>query len=140
MKTVVSFLFAFSAIAFGFNSSAGTPDPVLQFSNGLMAVAQWEKGPVLEEESIMTLQFLEQGTGESVALDDNLSVKLWMPDMGHGSAPTEVENILNSEGQAIEGYYRVKEMYFLMAGFWQIEVSLTNKKGETETQILELTL
>jgi hypothetical protein len=45
----------------------------------------------------------------------NLKVKLWMPEMGHGTTPVKV----TPQGN---GHYSVTEANFSMAGKWQVQL------------------
>jgi hypothetical protein len=51
-----------------------------------------------------------------------LGVTLWMPSMGHGSAPVTIEKLS-------DGHYLVSDVYFVMSGDWDIRVQ--QKQGKT---------
>lgn len=48
----------------------------------------------------------------------SLTVKLWMPEMGHGSSPVTVTQFGVNK-------YRVTEAYFIMPGQWEVQVKFT---------------
>lgn len=48
-----------------------------------------------------------------------LKVLLWMPSMGHGSIPVQIEMIT-------PGLYRVKNVFFIMPGEWDLHFQLWN--------------
>ena len=50
-------------------------------------------------------------------LDKNLHVFLWMPSMGHGSAPVKLKKMGDGE-------YEVSEVQFIMRGKWEIKFQL----------------
>lgn len=58
--------------------------------------------------------------GEPVAPGSDqaeVSVKLWMPSMGHGSSPVKVERVAL-------GSYRATRVYFIMPGEWQLVIQV----------------
>ena len=76
----------------------------------------------------------------SVSLEDlDLSVHLWMPSMGHGSEPTQVQREKDSAGKDLPGSYRVKNLYFTMAGDWDIQIEI-KKNGKTLDKAIVQTL
>lgn len=50
--------------------------------------------------------------------------KLWMPDMGHGSGPTRLSS-------NVEGCTVVDRIGFLMAGAWELQVTLSDGDAGT---------
>ena len=56
---------------------------------------------------------------------DALHVRLWMPSMGHGSRPTQVQLISEEHGCR---KYRVENLYFTMMGDWEIQFEI--KRGQ----------
>jgi hypothetical protein len=56
----------------------------------------------------------------------DLKLDLWMPDMGHGSAPLKFEEM-------DVNLYKVTNAYFMMSGEWLVRASF--KLGETAHQI-----
>lgn len=62
-----------------------------------------------------------------------LAVVLWMPSMGHGSSPVTIERL-------DRGTYRVSEVFFTMAGDWEIRVQLKAGNDVKSEAILPLSL
>lgn len=58
----------------------------------------------------------------------SLSALLWMPSMGHGSAPVQVIPLE-------DGKYKIKKMYFIMPGDWEVRLFLKNEKNEVVDQV-----
>lgn len=58
----------------------------------------------------------------------SLSALLWMPSMGHGSAPVQVT-------QLDAGIYKITKMYFIMPGDWDVRLFLKNEKNEVVDQV-----
>jgi hypothetical protein len=70
--------------------------------------------------------------GPFASPDQSVAVKLWMPDMGHGSSPVRVSTIRDAGSLDIPGLYRASQVYFIMPGRWEIWVQL-----KQEGQIIE---
>ncbi len=100
----------------------------LTFSrSGLCASVTFDSAPNSENENAFTLKFYSQvsGTPETGPFIDptaTVSVKLWMPSMGHGSSPVTLT-------RSAEGTYRATRVFFVMPGDWEIRVLL--KTGTT---------
>jgi len=97
----------------------------LSFANAGMQMAwRWEKDPIGTEEGILLLRTYKastlDGLPEPTDVTGALTMKLWMPDMGHGSSPTTVERLLDASGQIVPGSYRIKGIYFIMPGLWEM--------------------
>lgn len=104
----------------------------LQFENGkIQAKLVWEKGPLNGEESILRVEFTDAATNAALDIQAKLGVVLFMPSMGHGSAPTSIEFLQT-------GIYRVSSIYFFMGGVWEMNFNLTHANGSVETQVLTL--
>lgn len=62
----------------------------------------------------------------NLAAYDEVAVVLWMPSMGHGSAPVQIQ-------KEADGIYHITNIYFVMPGEWEIRVTL-KKSGQTADQ------
>jgi hypothetical protein len=124
-----AFLLLFAAL-FALSAQAET----LNFQNGaITAETKWEAGPNSPEESILTVQWLDAAKKE---IDPgSFTVSLFMPDMGHGSAPTRMV-----QDRSVLGAYRITNVYFTMGGFWEVRVTLKGAGGSTETQSFGVTI
>lgn len=73
---------------------------------------KWNVPPTLSELSSLDLTL-------SKPLDENISIHayLWMPDMGHGSSPIEIQKIDPTT-------YSLTELAFIMPGFWVLHIEL----------------
>lgn len=88
----------------------------------LCASFNWEKKPSETEAASFVLEFHgDLDPSQFVDLITPLAVRLWMPSMGHGSRPVNIEHL----GM---GQYRVSNVFFIMRGEWEIQVQL--KSGE----------
>lgn len=111
----------------------------LTFANGaLHAHATWESAPEVASESILKIEWKNGADHSPVEPPGTFNVVLWMPSMGHGSAPTRIEPLLDAQGTAIVGSYEVSNVYFVMGGDWDVNVTLTYKDGTRETQTIQI--
>ena len=74
----------------------------------------FENEPNTTDESEFMLHFMPKSV--SPALVTNVSVKLWMDEMGHGSSPVTLTAV-------DDAHYNVSKAYFVMSGPWQVKVS-----------------
>ena len=80
----------------------------------------WNSAPTSNNYAEFEISFSEPVDGE-------LLVKLWMPSMGHGSAPVTLIPISRK-------LFTISRVYFIMPGEWEIRISLRNSQGELEDQ------
>lgn len=94
-------------------------------SSGLCLLWSWEELPTAKVAGVLQFKVVRAN-----ALDDSPmpvdseftpSVLLWMPDMGHGSSPTNTTRV-------DVGSYRVTNVFFIMPGQWEIRFQI--KDGE----------
>jgi len=118
----------------GLSASANFAAPVsLEFAQGAAkAELAWAVGPQSPEESVLLLTWRD-AKGAVIAAPGAFKVSLFMPGMGHGSAPTQVE-----PAREANGAYRISRVYFTMGGDWEIRVKLKTASGQEETQSLKL--
>lgn len=91
----------------------------------LCTAVEWQKMPTEDVRGTFTLKFWEitkgnQASGPFITPPEKMAVVLWMPSMGHGSAPVKITEIQ-------PGVYEVSEVYFVMSGDWEIRIQI--KKG-----------
>jgi hypothetical protein len=109
----------------------------LQFKNNTLHVhAKFSTPPTVMKKGSLQLQVLDAKSQQAIALNgqDKIAVSLWMPDMGHGSAPTQIQPL------PAVGAYAVSNLYFTMDGLWQVRVQLKSATSEVETQLFEVVL
>ncbi len=114
----------------------------LMFSGGkIHAHLSWDQGPDGNGgESKMHLEWHDGATHALIEPGLPFAVSLWMPRMGHGSAPTQLQRVLDSQGQVLTGTYQVSNMYFVMPGDWDVRVTLKYQDGTEETQTWSVTV
>ncbi len=107
----------------------------LVFAGGsIHAHLSWLQGPDAEgAESKMRLEWHDGSTHDLIEPGLPFSVKLWMPSMGHGSAPTKIQKLLDGRGEAVLGTYQVSNMYFTMPGQWEVRITV-KRDGREETK------
>jgi hypothetical protein len=108
--------------------------------NTLHLHASFPNAPVVNQESLLVLEAKDAKTHQPTELNDNIEVVLWMPSMGHGSAPTQVERAVDANGDLLSGVFNVRNVYFIMGGDWEVRVTLTDAQGVQETKSFKLTL
>ncbi|MEQ1664122.1 MAG: hypothetical protein ABL927_01950 [Bdellovibrionales bacterium] len=142
-----SLLAIFAFIVLGFVSSAKADDhhnqpgsEHLTFDGGsIHAHLKWMQGPQSGEESILQLVWMNPAIHAPMAAPGEFKVVLWMPSMGHGSSPTKIEQSLDQKGQPKLGAYEISNIYFIMRGEWDVNVSLKLADGSEEIQTLHVT-
>lgn len=108
--------------------------------NTLHIHASFPIAPVVNQESLLVLEAKDAKTHQPIELNDNIEVVLWMPSMGHSSAPTQIERAIDSNGNLIPGTFNVHNVYFIMGGEWEVRVTLTDAQGLQETKAFKVTL
>jgi hypothetical protein len=97
----------------------------------------WITGPLKgENKFILKSWHQDLGTlsGPYQDLPNDLHIYLWMPDMGHGSAPVKIKKLGSGE-------YEVTNVYFIMGGGWEVFFQLLKNKDEVlDEVILPITL
>lgn len=128
-------LVAFSLFAFGSLAHSAQPAAQLVFNqSGLQATVFWEVAPNLADESVLRIEFKNLQTQKLQDPPADIDAVLFMPDMGHGSAPGDVQKLG-------PGVYRVTSLYFFMGGLWEVRVTVNGANGSTnETQAFRLNL
>jgi hypothetical protein len=110
---------------------------------GLRADLNWEVQPQVRQDCVFTFSLMQASTGSPIDLAQEkmrLEIVLWMPSMGHGSAPVVIEPLLDGQGQSVPGAFRVRNVQFIMPGDWEVRVTLRHEDGRFETFALALTL
>ncbi|MBU6154334.1 MAG: hypothetical protein KGP28_08545 [Bdellovibrionales bacterium] len=104
-------------------------------SQNLCASLTWVRKPTSEEPGEFSLSFWnknqnsDQTVTHSAPLADKVFVKLWMPDMGHGSSPVTTNQAFDSNGTPRIGVFRSTGVFFIMGGKWEIIVQLKDASG-----------
>ncbi|MBN8542499.1 MAG: FixH family protein [Deltaproteobacteria bacterium] len=147
MKSILNTLALFSALLIGGTAAAhgGHHPPALAGhlsfkQNTLHIHASFPNDPVVNKDSLLVLEAKVASTHKETELTDNVDVVLWMPSMGHGSAPTQVERAVDANGNILTGVFNVRNVFFIMGGEWEVRVTLTDAQGARETKSFKVTL
>jgi hypothetical protein len=108
--------------------------------NTLHIHASFPTDPVVNQDSLLVLEAKDASTHKETELTDNVDVVLWMPSMGHGSAPTQVERAVDANGNILKGVFNVRNVFFIMGGEWEVRVTLTDASGTQETKSFKVTI
>lgn len=94
----------------------------------LCATHEWIRMPNESEKGLFQIRFWNPKTGSAngpfVDPEHSVFVKLWMPDMGHGSSPVTVTATVGSDGSVLPGVFDASDVYFVMGGHWEIWIQL----------------
>ena len=137
MKTILSLVISIFLLGSLNSAHAQTPAPLTFVNDGLKANLSWKKGPIVNDESILEIDFINAKTGQAADLQSTLSVTpiMQMGSMQHGTAPVTIEPMLDAKGNALPGKYLVSKIYFVMGGTWLVQVKLTEADRTSETEV-----
>ncbi len=99
-------------------------------------VIQWQEGPQLGTSKFLLRswnQDLGSMNGPYQDLPRTLHVFLWMPAMGHGSAPVKIKRVGDGE-------YEVSDVQFIMGGKWEVKFQLKDGNQVFDENLLSLSL
>ncbi len=105
---------------------SGSPPCTVQFPHkNICAEVIWSAPPNSTTYNEFTLKF-----DQPVAFND-LVVLLWMPSMGHGSAPVQIEALSATS-------YRIHRVVFVMPGDWEIRIYLKRESLDMDQAFISL--
>lgn len=119
----------------GVGRTTALPGGSVQKPNGSYEVRiQFLKSPAVEGDSQFFLIFSNNTSKLSVPISVEIkTLRLWMPSMGHGSAPVKIEDLGG-------GVFQVSHVFFIMPGDWQIQLRYHILKAEGESSSDEQSL
>lgn len=121
----------------GLTNSALAESEAHQFKNaGHSFAIAWQEGPALgASRFLMKTWNNNSGTinGPYSNPPKKLHVFLWMPSMGHGSAPVKLKELGDGE-------FEVSEVQFIMGGKWEIKFQLKEGNQVTDETVISLSL
>jgi hypothetical protein len=110
--------------------------------HGMCAELTWDQTPTDQDPASFSLRFWtsQEGTaqGPYASPSDTVYVKLWMPSMGHGSAPIILVQAKDNVGQVISGVYLGSYVNFVMPGMWQVKIQLKQGTAVSEEADLDI--
>jgi hypothetical protein len=107
--------------------------------SGVHAQVRWLKGPIVSEESKLLVEW-KTISAQKATNPGSFKVSISMPEMDHGSAPTQIEQAVDKQGKAILGLYKVNEIYFTMGGHWEVKIAIKQADGSVESQTFSIHL
>ena len=97
----------------------------------------WEKMPTETAVGSFVFKITRSNLADATPVVEDLSgditVSLWMPAMGHGSSPVQVQRL-------DIGTYRATEVFFTMKGEWEIRIQLKARDEVKDQAIIPITL
>ncbi|MGE4130837.1 MAG: FixH family protein [Bdellovibrionales bacterium] len=95
----------------------------------------WEVPPAEKQMAAFLIKLWRPNRADQtgVLLDDfqDLKIELYMPSMGHGSSPVQIEKI-------DVGTYRVTAVSLFMHGDWEIRFEATDRQGQRQNAKISL--
>lgn len=140
IRIALVFTLLFSNLSFAYANPTDTTrseSNVVTFkkSNYSFVVA-WKVAPKKGETSFFMRTWKNDvGTmnGPFQDLEKNLHIFLWMPTMGHGSAPVKIQ-------KTAEGEYDVTNVQFIMGGKWDIKFQLKDGNQVVDEAVVSLSI
>ena len=129
-------LIFWGALAFAHEGHENPAHTHLKFNNGgIHAHVSWQRGPHTPDESSFRVDWKQGSDHSPLNPTEGFEVSVFMPSMGHGSAPVRIEAATDSAGRSILGSFIVSKIYLMMDGQWDISVTLKTDGGKkSETQ------
>ncbi len=108
----------------------------LMFQGGAVhLVCTWANGPnPSPAESLLDVEWKKGSDHSAIEAPGKFKVELYMPMMGHGSSPTQIDRVIDDKGNPVLGAYQVTGMYFTMPGDWEVRATLLTPDGKSETE------
>jgi hypothetical protein len=104
----------------------------LEFARGAVhAHCQFTAGPQTPDESRMKITWMNATNSKPADPPGVFAVDLFMPGMGHGSSPTQIKKVADAT-------YEISNMFFVMGGKWQVNVTLNSTDGTKETKTIDV--
>lgn len=104
-------------------------------NESLELIWSWVEGPFTPEKSKLLITIYIPPALEDKLSDLSLQAELWMPTMGHGSAPVTIRKIPEEKD-----FFEVDDIYFIMPGLWEIKVSILKEDKVIKEKVISLEL
>lgn len=119
------------------SQSQKVADCEVRFQNsGYCLLWQWEQMPTSTQVGSVIFKVVRANALDDspvpVDLNSVPALILWMPSMGHGSSPTNVE-------QVDAGSYRAKNVFFIMPGEWELKFQMKDGSTVQDEAVVTLT-
>ena len=97
------------------------PGEGLYFEHEGLNITHYFSSEISIGEEVSMAVVFSDAQGQLKDPKNKFTMKLWMPDMGHGSFPITIKKVGT-------GIYEVSDMFFTMPGYWDIHFEL--QKGD----------
>lgn len=97
---------------------------------------KWEAEPTRAKAGSLIFKVFHSNAYDATPVEQDLAhpaVVLWMPSMGHGSSPTQVDRLDT-------GTYRASNVYFVMPGQWEIRFQDKDGADVRDEAVVALTV
>lgn len=103
-------------------------------TENLCLLTEWVTRPTESSFGEMLLTFVDPADPDR-AIDPTATpaIVLWMPSMGHGSSPVDVERI-------DVGRFRASQIFFIMSGPWDLRYQLKSGSDVVDETIQPITI
>lgn len=105
---------------------------------GFCASMDWIKKATNEVVGSFSFRFWKKAAGSSSGpyetpktggIDLHIEVELWMPSMGHPSAPVTVTQQTDNDGNLLDGQFLATNVFFIMPEDWEIRIKVKDDAG-----------
>lgn len=107
---------------------------VLAFTKSqVCGTVKWQKIPTETETGSFLVKIypLNNSDENLMVFNYDLKIYLWMPSMGHGSSPVQVNKIADNN-------FLVEKVFFIMPGDWEIHYKLMSQGIEIDEFIQQI--
>ena len=101
----------------------------LTFETEVLTINTYFRNSLTVGEEISMLIIMTNEFGVPTSPMSNFKMKLWMPDMGHGSFPVSITNVS-------AGVFEANEIFFTMPGYWDIHFELHDENNKIVEKVL----
>ena len=122
----------------GAGSQKATADCSFKFSqSGLCLSWQWRRQPTNMKPGVIDFRVYSLDPSDQfpqlVDVNDPVDLVLWMPAMGHGSSPVQVNKL-------DVGTYEALNVLFVMPGLWEMKFQITDDKGVVDEVVVPINI
>ena len=104
------------------------PEEGLYFENEKLNITHYFSSEINIGEEVTVAVVFSDAQGRLKDPKAHFSMKLWMPDMGHGSFPITIKKVST-------GIYEARDLFFTMPGYWDIHFEL-KKEDQVIDEVL----
>ncbi len=107
----------------------------------LKADCAWVKQPSTSSEAELQIQWTTGPNNSPIDPAGSFDVTTNMPSMPTmNNSPTQLERVVDTQGNVVPGAYLVRNIWFTMGGQWDVVLTLVRPDGTQEAQEILLDL